>query len=101
MPCRLKKCCRAFRRNLVPHPLVDPGNPTHRREASTTANPTRLCHYMVTLAPRPPGRSATRSSQKEKTTVMLGLTPWNTCTSYSLPACLAHSVLGHESLNWA
>src|SRR5262245_44936770 len=26
----------------------------------------------------------------------LGLTPWTTCTSYPLPAFLAHSDLGHE-----
>jgi hypothetical protein len=26
----------------------------------------------------------------------LGLTPWKTCTSYPLPAFLAHSHLGHE-----
>src|SRR5580704_2248446 len=26
----------------------------------------------------------------------LGLTPWKTCTSYPLPAFLAHSLLGHE-----
>ena len=25
----------------------------------------------------------------------LGLTPWKTCTSYPLPAFLAHSPLGH------
>jgi len=26
----------------------------------------------------------------------LGLTPWKTCTSYPLPAFLAHSALGQE-----
>src|ERR1700693_6473808 len=72
MPCRLKKRCYTCGRNLVPHPLVDPGNSPHRHEARTTAHPTRPRHRMVALAACPPGRGATRPPQKQNATVMLG-----------------------------
>src|ERR1700693_6239046 len=71
MPCRLKKRCYTCGRNLVPHPLVDPGNSPHRHEARTTAHPTRPRHRMVALAACPPGRGATRPPQKQNATVML------------------------------
>ena len=74
MPCRSKKRYRAFGRNIAPDPMVDAGNPAHRHETRTTPHPTRLRHRVVTLAPRSPSRSATRTSQKsqkENATVML------------------------------
>ena len=71
MPCRSKKRCRAAGRNIAPDPLVDAGNPPHRHETRTTPHPTCLRHRVVTLAPRPPSRSQTRTSQKDNATVML------------------------------
>src|ERR1700693_1793355 len=78
MPCRLKKRCYTCGRNLVPHPLVDPGNSPHRHEARTTAHPTRPRHRMVALAACTPGRGATRPPQKQNATVMLRCEP-NQC----------------------
>ena len=66
-----KNDARVFGQNIVPDPLVDPGNPPHRHQARTTAHPTRAHHRMVTLATRPPSRSAPRPPQKENATVML------------------------------
>jgi hypothetical protein len=74
MPCRPKKRCRAFGRNLAADPMVDARNPPHRHETRATPHPARLRHRVVTLAPRPPSRSQTRTSQKsqqENATVML------------------------------
>ena len=71
----LKKRYSAFGRNIAPDPMADAGNPAHRHETRATPHPTRLRHRVVTLAPRSPSRSATRTSQKsqkEKATVMLG-----------------------------
>ena len=76
-----RRCAyRAFGRNIAPDPMVDAGNPAHRHETRTTPHPTCLRHRVVTLAPRPPRRSATRTSQnsqKENATVMLSIIPDN------------------------
>ena len=72
---RSKKQCSALAQNIAPDPLVGSRNPPHRHQARTTAHSTRHHHRMVTLAPRPPGRSATSSSQKDNATVMLGHEP--------------------------
>src|SRR5450759_4244827 len=68
---RPKKRCSVFGTIFFPDPLVGSGNPPHRHEARTTTHPTRLCHRMVALAARPPGRSTPRSSQAKNATVML------------------------------
>src|SRR5487761_1269570 len=72
MPDHPKKPCRDAGPD-IPDPLVDPGNPPHRHEARATAHPTRTRHCMVFMAARPSSRSAPRTSQKEKATVMLAL----------------------------
>jgi hypothetical protein len=67
-----KKRRSVFGQDIVPDPLVDPGNPPHRHQACTTAHPTRAHHRMVTLAARPSSRSTPRTSPKHNATVMLG-----------------------------
>src|SRR5664280_643516 len=69
-----KKRCAVYGQNIVPDPLVDPGNPPHRHQACTAAHPTRAHHRMVTLAKSSPSRGAPLPSQKESATVMLGCT---------------------------
>src|SRR5271167_635902 len=68
---RPKKRCAVCGQDIVPDPLVDPGNPPHRHQACTTAHSTRAHHRMVTLAKSSPSRSTTRPSQKKSATVML------------------------------
>src|ERR1039458_7509982 len=70
---RPKKRCAVCGQDIVPDPLVDPGNPPHRQQACTTAHPTRAHHRMVTLAKSSPSRSTPRPSQNETATVMLGM----------------------------
>jgi len=62
---RPKKRCAVCGQDIVPDPLVDPGNPPHRHEARTTAHPPCVRHRMVTVAPRPPSRSAPRTLKKK------------------------------------
>src|SRR5208282_2385632 len=69
---RPKKRCAVCGQDIVPDPLVDPGNPPHRHQACTTAHPTRAHHRMVTLAKSSPSRSTPRPSQNKNATVMLG-----------------------------
>ena len=69
-----KKRCAVCGQDIVPDPLVDPGNPSHRHQACTTTHPTRAHHRMVTLAKSSPSRSTPRPSQNENATVMLGET---------------------------
>src|SRR6516162_172678 len=57
--------------NVVPDPLVDPGNPSHRHQARSTAHLDRPCSRLVALAVGSPGRCSSRPSQKENATVML------------------------------
>src|SRR5664280_605997 len=78
-----KKRCAVYGQNIVPDPLVDPGNPPHRHQACTAAHPTRAHHRMVTLAKSSPSRGAPLPSQKESATVMLG------------PVCLLMTQLRH------
>src|SRR5215831_5169384 len=59
--------------NIVPDPLVDPGNPSHRYQARSTAHLDRPCSRMVALAASSPGRSSPRSPQTTNATVMLAL----------------------------
>ncbi|PPQ13734.1 hypothetical protein CV770_40985, partial [Bradyrhizobium sp. AC87j1] len=49
--------------NVVPDPLVDPGNPSHRHQARSTAHLDRPSSRMVALAPSSPGRSSPRPPQ--------------------------------------
>src|SRR5215468_2008559 len=58
--------------NIVPDPLVDPGNPPRRYQARSTAHPDRPRSRMVALAASSPGRRAPRSPQTNNATVMLG-----------------------------
>src|SRR6476659_4254158 len=67
-----KKHHRAGIPNIVPDPLVDPGNPSHRYQARSTAHLDRPCSRMVVLAASSPGRRTPRSPQTENATVMLG-----------------------------
>src|SRR6516225_2372442 len=57
--------------NVVPEPLVDPGNPSHRHQARSAAHLDRPCSRLVALAAGSPGRCSSRPSQKENATVML------------------------------
>src|SRR6185369_1537579 len=57
--------------NIVPDPLVDPGNPSHRYQARSTAHLDRPCSRMVALAASSPGRRSPRSPQTKNATVML------------------------------
>jgi len=67
-----KKHHRAGTPNVVPDPLVDPGNPSHRYQARSTAHLDRPCSRMVALAASSPGRRSPRSPQTKNATVMLG-----------------------------
>src|SRR6185369_17851560 len=67
-----KKHHRAGTPNVVPDPLVDPGNPSHRYQARSTAHLDRPCSRTVVLAASSPGRRTPRSPQTENATVMLG-----------------------------
>jgi DNA-binding IclR family transcriptional regulator len=58
--------------NIVPDPLVDPGNPSHRYQARSTAHLDRPCSRMVALAASSPGRRSPCSPQTTNATVMLG-----------------------------
>src|SRR6516162_7678576 len=58
--------------NIVPDPLVDPGNPPRRYQARSTAHPDRPRSRMVALAASSPGRCSPRSPQTNNATVMLG-----------------------------
>src|SRR5208282_1044695 len=73
---RPKKRSAVCGQDIVPDPLVDPGNPPHRHQACTRAHPTRTNHRMVTLAKSSPSRSTPRPSPNKNATVMLrsGLT---------------------------
>src|SRR5260370_27301966 len=53
-------------------PLVNPGNPPHRRQTGAKAYSTRIHHRMVFLAQSSSGGRSTRSLQIKKATVMLG-----------------------------
>src|SRR6516164_3057513 len=57
--------------NIVPDSLVDPGNPSHRYQARSTAHLDRPCSRMVALAASSPGRRTPRSPQTKNVTVML------------------------------
>src|SRR6516162_7673107 len=59
--------------NIVPDSLVDPGNPSHRYQARSTAHLDRPCSRMVALAASSPGRRTPRSPQTKNATVMLRL----------------------------
>src|ERR1700746_177468 len=61
--------------NIVPEPLGDPGNPSHRYQARSTAHLDRPCSRMVALAANSPGRRTPRSPQTKNATVMLGSSP--------------------------
>src|SRR6516164_9449241 len=67
-----KKHRHAGTPNIVPDPLVDPGNPSHRYQARSTAHLDRPRSRMVALAASPPGPRSPRSPQAENATVMLG-----------------------------
>src|SRR5215813_7519738 len=58
--------------NIVPDPLVDPGNPPRRYQARSTAHPSRPRSRMVALAASSPGRRSPRLPQTNNATVMLG-----------------------------
>ena len=58
--------------NVVRDPLVDPGNPSHRYQARSTAHLDRPRSRMVALTASPPGPRSPRSPQTENATVMLG-----------------------------
>src|SRR4029077_15328984 len=66
-----KKHHRAGTPNVVPDPLVDPGNPSHRYQARSTAHLERPCSRMVALATSSPGRRSPRSPPTKNATVML------------------------------
>ncbi|MEY9181950.1 SRSO17 transposase [Bradyrhizobium sp. USDA 326] len=57
--------------NIVPDPLVDPGNPSHRYQARSTAHLDRPCSRMVALAASSPDRRSPRSPRTKNETVML------------------------------
>jgi hypothetical protein len=57
--------------HAVTDPLVNPGNPPHRYQTCSKADPTRAYHRMVILAKGSPGRRSTRPPQDKKATVML------------------------------
>ena len=78
---RPKKRCAVCGQDIVPDPLVDPGNPPHRHQACTTAHPTRAHHHMVTLAKSSPSRSTPRPPQNENATVMLRYWLWAIATA--------------------
>jgi hypothetical protein len=67
-----KKHHRAGTPNVVPDPLVDPGNPSHRYQARSTAHLDRPCFRMVALAASSPGRRSPRSPQTNNAAVMFG-----------------------------
>src|SRR6516225_10090072 len=67
-----KKHRHAGTPNIVRDPLVDPGNPSHRYQARSTAHLDRPRSRMVALAASPPGPRSPRSPQAENATVMLG-----------------------------
>jgi SRSO17 transposase len=52
-------------------PLVNPGNPAHRRSPRAKTNKTRPHYRMVKLAQSPPSRRSARSYQEENATVTL------------------------------
>src|ERR1700752_2684059 len=66
-----KKPRHADAPNIVPDPLVDSGNPSHRYQARSTAHLDRPRSRMVALAASPPGPRSPRSPQTETATVML------------------------------
>src|SRR6516164_6996337 len=66
-----KKHRHAGTPNSVRDPLVDPGNPSHRYQARSTAHLDRPRSRMVALAASPPGPRSPRSPQAENATVML------------------------------
>src|SRR6476469_10344680 len=68
---RSKKHHHAGAPNIVPDPLVNPGNPPHRHQARSAAHLDRPCSRMVALAASSPGRRTPRSPQTENATVML------------------------------
>src|ERR1700751_5100095 len=68
-----KKHRHADAPNIVPDPLVDSGNPSHRYQARSTANLNRPRSRMVALAASPPGPRSPRSPQTDTATVMLEL----------------------------
>src|SRR6516162_2707122 len=73
MPSQHSKKHHAGPPSLVPDPLVDPGNPSHRDQARSTAYLDPPCSRMVALAASSPSRRPPRSPQRKTTTVMLGL----------------------------
>ena len=68
---RSKKHHHAGAPNIVPDPLVNPGNPSHRHQARSAAHLDRPCSRMVALAACSPGRRSPRSPQTKNATVML------------------------------
>src|SRR6516165_9452259 len=66
-----KKHRHAGTPNVVRDPLVDPGNPSHRYQARSTAHLDRPRSRMVALAASPPGPRSPRSPQAENATVVL------------------------------
>src|SRR6516225_1115662 len=70
-----KKHRHAGTPNIVRDPLVDPGNPSHRYQARSTAHLDRPRSRMVALAASPPGPRSPRSPQAENATVMIGRAP--------------------------
>src|ERR1700758_373065 len=60
-----KKHRHADAPNIVPDPLVDSGNPSHRYQARSTAHLNRPRSRMVALAASPPGPRSPRSPQTE------------------------------------
>ena len=71
-----KKHRRAGPPNVIRDPLVDPGNPSYRYQARSTAHFDRPRSRMVALAASPPGPCSPRSPQPENATVMLVSDPF-------------------------
>ena len=67
-----------------PHPLVGPGAPPHRRPPRAATHPARLCHRLVRLATRPPGRRTTLTPEAKNATVVLTRAPPCPSPSFSL-----------------
>src|SRR6516164_10867113 len=72
MPSQHPKKHLAGEPDIIPDPLVDPGNPSHRDQARSTAYLDPPCSRMVALAACSPSRRPPRSPQTKTITVMLG-----------------------------
>jgi transposase len=93
--------------SLVPDPLVDPGNPSHRDQARSTAYLHRSCSRMVALATSSSGPRSPRSPQTKTATVMLGSRPkqgsfasmaWSTCKE---PSPMDSNLFWFDEEQWA